>query len=465
MGKIAITTAKYMITAKFDAQGTVEKPDIVGAIFGQTEGLLGDDLELRELQRTGRIGRIEVNVQTIGGKSSGTIDIPSSLSKEETSLIAASLETIDRVGPCEATLAVLKLADVRSAKRKFILDRAKQILRDMMDASETDSVEISELVKEEVRVAEVVAYGPEKLPAGPTIDQSDAIIIVEGRADVINLLRNGIKNVIAIEGTSVPESVAKLTKEKTVTAYVDGDRGGDLILKELFAVGEIDFVARAPDGKEVEELSKKELLKGLRSKVAAEQVKLDFSKPQSSRYAPRAAPPMLEQPRADAALPSEMGRLLRAQPTQEQPRPAFQPQRTFQRPGMSPRKMMPPAARAAVPPRREMPPTKAEVPPELAKYTETLEKMDGSNEAKLFGESGSELGSVPTRELSKVLTDLAMDVHTIVLDAPVTQEIVDAAAGKKVKFILGTRRAYSKQPATMQIRTVPKYRETQESPI
>ena len=423
MGKIAITTAKYLIESKFEAQGTVEKPDIVGAIFGQTEGLLGDDLELRELQRTGRIGRIEVNVQTRNGKSLGTIEIPSSLSKEETALIAASLETIDRVGPCEARLSIVKLSDVRTSKRKFILDRAKQILRGMMDASETDSLEISELVKEEVRVAEVVAYGPEKLPAGPTIDQSDAVIIVEGRADVINLLRNGIKNVISIEGTSVPPTVAKLTKEKTVTAYVDGDRGGDLILKELFAVGEIDFVARAPDGKEVEELTKKELLKGLRSKVASEQVKLDFSRQQTRRYPQR--------------------------PAGTQRPETFQKQRSFQKP-----EHRSPEPRRSPPPERF--PAKREMPQEFDKYKEILSKMSETNEAKLIGENMAEIGSVPARELSKVLTDLAMDVHAIVMDSAVTQDIVDAAAGKKVKMLIGTRRAYSKQPASMKIMTMPR---------
>ncbi len=433
MGKIAITTAKYLVSCKFEADGVIEKPDLVGAIFGQTEGLLGDDLELRELQRTGRIGRIEVNVDTRNGKAFGTIDVPSSLSKEETALIAASLETIDRVGPCEARLAITKVSDVRSAKRKMILDRAKDILKGMIEDVVPDSVELSELVKEEVRIADVVEYGPEKLPAGPTIDQSDAIIVCEGRADVVNLLRNGIKNVIAINGTSVPKSVAALTKEKTTTVFLDGDRGGDLILKELFAVAEVDFVARAPDGKEVEELTKKELLKCLRSKVPAEQERSGrrqtngHAEPEQRQpFVPSGAEQRPFQPRAPPSRGPE-------------PEQRFQP-RPQQRPPFRP---------APQPVFRQQP--RPEVPQEFLPYKQLLAGIAGTHEAKLLDASMTELGSVPARELGKVLLDLAMNVNAIVMDGVVTQDVVDVAAGKSVKLIVGTRLAFSNQPANIRV--------------
>src|SRR3989338_1196991 len=134
-----------------------------------------------------------------------------------------------------------------------------------------DSQEITEEVTYAVRVMEITEYGPERLPAGPGIDESEELIIVEGRADVLNLLKNGFKNVIALNGTSVPPSVAELSKRKDTMAFVDGDRGGNLIIKELAAVGDVDFVARAPDGKEVEELAKKEIHKALRSNITLEQ--------------------------------------------------------------------------------------------------------------------------------------------------------------------------------------------------
>ncbi len=265
-------TTKYLIHAEIVADGVVEKPDVIGAIFGQTEGLLGDDLDLRELQKTGRIGRIEVKIESKGGKSFGEIKVPSSLDKIETAILAAALETIERVGPCSARIKVKKIEDVRASKRKKIVERAKEILRELFEEPEIESEKIVELVKQAVRTEELIEYGPEKLPAGPAIDESDAIIVVEGRADVLNLLRHGIKNVIAVEGTNIPKTIVELSRKKTVTAFLDGDRGGDLILKELLQVADIDYVARAPEGKEVENLTLKEIVKALRNKVPVEQL-------------------------------------------------------------------------------------------------------------------------------------------------------------------------------------------------
>ncbi|MEM2889921.1 MAG: DNA primase DnaG [Candidatus Hadarchaeum sp.] len=284
-----IGTTKYLIHARIEANGVVERPDVIGAIFGQTEGLLGDELDLRELQKTSRIGRIKVDISSSHGKSVGTIIIPSSLDRVETSIIAAALETIDRVGPCEAVIKVEKIEDVRDAKRKFIIDRAKELL-EQMEESAPETQELSEQVKEFVRLEEIITY--EGLPAGPGVRDSDAIIIVEGRADVLNLLRCGIRNAIAIEGTSVPQAVIELSRNKTATAFLDGDRGGDLILKELLQVADIDFVARAPPGKGVEELTKKEIVKALRNKIPVDQAIAELkAKPEAQIPAPKVTQP------------------------------------------------------------------------------------------------------------------------------------------------------------------------------
>ncbi len=264
MAKLAQAFAKYVIYARMDADGIVEKPDVIGAIFGQTEGLLGSDLDLRELQRTGRIGRIEVEIISSKGKSFADISIPSSLDSTDTSLIAATLETIDKVGPCEAKVAVSRIEDVRAQKRTYVIERAKEILKNMMDSS-VHNQRIADKIKESVMSWEIAEY--KGLPCGRGILDAEEIIIVEGRADVINLLRNGVKNVIAIDGSTVPETVKELTYQKTTTAFLDGDRGGDLTLKKLLDVADIDFVARAETGKEVEELTKKEIFKALRSKT------------------------------------------------------------------------------------------------------------------------------------------------------------------------------------------------------
>lgn len=266
-----LTTTKYLIYAEINANGIVEKPDVVGAVFGQTEGLLSNDLDLRELQRTGRIGRIQVTIHANSGRAKGEIVIPSSLDRIETAILAASLETINRVGPCEAIIKTLKVEDVRAVKREQVVNRAKEIYKGMMDTVTPASMKMIEEVRESMRIHEISEYGDDKLPAGPNIDTSDAIIVVEGRSDVLNLLKYGIKNTVAVEGVSVPQSIGDLTKHRTTTAFVDGDRGGELILKELLQIGEVDYITRAPRGKEVEDLEKDEVLIALRDKVPTEQ--------------------------------------------------------------------------------------------------------------------------------------------------------------------------------------------------
>ena len=264
-------TTKYMIKARLTADGIVEKPDVVGAIFGQTEGLLGEELDLRDLQKSGRIGRIEAEVTSKAGKSDGLVYISSSLDQVETVILASALETIDRVGPCKASIKVLGIEDVRISKREKVIDRAKELLNDLIKQSKGTSTDLTDNIRQSIQVEEITSYGKDKCPAGPNVKTSEAVIIVEGRSDVLNLLKAGIKNAIAVEGTNIPVTVQELSKEKVVTAFVDGDRGGELILRELFQVAEVDFVARAPRAHEVEELSPKQIMKCLRNKIPADQ--------------------------------------------------------------------------------------------------------------------------------------------------------------------------------------------------
>ena len=264
-------TTKYMVKAKINADGIVEKPDVVGAIFGQTEGLLGDELDLRDLQKSGRIGRIEVEVTSKGGKSEGIIYMSSSLDQVETVILASALETVDRVGPCKASIHVLGIEDVRVTKREKVVERAKELLNELIRQSKGSSFDLTDSVRQSVQVEEITTYGKDRCPAGPNVKDSEAIIIVEGRSDVLNLLKAGIKNAIAVEGTNIPKTVQELSRERVATAFVDGDRGGELILRELFQVAEVDFVARAPRAHEVEELTAKQIIKCLRNKVPGDQ--------------------------------------------------------------------------------------------------------------------------------------------------------------------------------------------------
>ncbi len=261
------STTKYVVLAKFDVEGVVEKPDVIGAIFGQTEGLFGPDLDLRELQKSGRIGRIEIQLESKHDRTTGTITIPSSLDKVSTAIIAAAVESVDRIGPCTAKVILDKVDDVREEKRKVILDKAKEILRKWVIEVSPSTDEMVKEVSGAIRSAEIVEFGPDKLPAGPDVHQSGSVIVVEGRADVLNLLRCGIKNAVAIEGTKIPRTIIELSKNKEVTAFLDGDRGGDLILKELDQVAELDYLTRAPPGKEVEELTPKEIMRALRDRA------------------------------------------------------------------------------------------------------------------------------------------------------------------------------------------------------
>ena len=248
-------------------EGVVEKPDVIGAIFGQTEGLFGPDLDLRELQKSGRLGRIGIRLESKNDRTTGEITIPSSLDKTSTAIIAAAVESVDRIGPCNAKILLDPVQDERDEKRQAIMSKAKQILQGWMVESTPSTDELIREVSDSVRPADVAKYGPDTLPAGPEVASSGSIIVVEGRADVINLLKCGIKNAIGMEGTKVPQTIIDLCKKKEVTAFLDGDRGGELILKELMQVAEIEYITRAPLGKEVEDLTPKEVMKCLREKV------------------------------------------------------------------------------------------------------------------------------------------------------------------------------------------------------
>ncbi|MFP3950796.1 MAG: DNA primase DnaG [Candidatus Bathyarchaeia archaeon] len=271
--------AKYIVEARFTIDGVVEKHDVIGAIFGQTEGLFPSEFELRELQKSGKIGRIDIDLKSAKDKTSGKIILPSSLDRAETAIIAAAMETVDRVGPCDARITIEEIADVRSDKRQRIVKRAKELMRNWVVKETQDIDKLLEEVSEEDRRIQPVHYGRERLTATPDISKSDEVIVVEGRADVINLIKSGMSGVIALEGVKIPDTIKNLVKRKEVTAFLDGDRGGDLILKELTQVAKPDYIARAPRGREVEDLSPQEVKESLSNKVPFDEiaVEMEFS--------------------------------------------------------------------------------------------------------------------------------------------------------------------------------------------
>ncbi|MFZ2471224.1 MAG: DNA primase DnaG [Methanothrix sp.] len=435
-----VDTTKYVIYADITAEGIVERPDVVGAIFGQTEGLLGSDLDLRDLQKTGRLGRIDVQITSSGGKSSGTISIPSSFDKVETAILAAALETIDRVGPCIARICVNRIEDVRAAKRRYVIERAKHILVEMFDENILETEEITEEIKQSVRVEEITHLGKDNLPAGPNVLDSDAILVVEGRADVLNLLKYGIKNSVAVGGTNVPPTIADLCAKKVVTAFTDGDRGGELIIKELLQVADIDFVARAPEGKSVEDMTQKEIVRALRQKIPVEQV-LDQYK-------------IKNQPKKRREITTKRKSLIREKP--------FCVRNTAERAeAIAPRRVVP----------REVVPKSVPVPvieevivaapepvpepePQREWFRQHVDELDGTLSARIMDRNQNVLREVAVRDLARELKETNGDVNGVIFDGVVTQRILDIAADKGLEYLIGAKMGnIAKSPSCVKVLT------------
>jgi DNA primase len=385
-----VDTTKYVIHANITAEGFVEKSDVVGAIFGQTEGLLGDELDLRDLQKSSRIGRIEVNVESKSGKSTGEILIPSGLDKVETAILAASLETIDRVGPCIAKVAVTRIEDIRATKRKKITERAKQLMHEAVEKGIESEAMVNE-VKQAVRMEEIASY--KGLPAGPNVESSDAILIVEGRADVLNLLKYGIKNTIAVEGTNISPIITKLSKRKTVTAFVDGDRGGDLILKELLQVAEVDFIAATPEGRSVEDMSYKEIMKALHSKTPVEQQEYVKEKEKKEK----------EEQETQRVIP------------RRKPKEAVREEREEKEHEKEEREKLP------------------------NPFKSHLDELEGTFKARLLDKDKNILKETTVRDLAKELKETEEKPTSVVFDGVITQRIVDIAKEKDLEYVVGLK--------------------------
>ncbi len=481
MGKTYIDTVKYLIYAEIEISGLVDKPDVVGAVFGQTEGLLGDDLDLRDLQKNGRIGRIDVDINARNGKTFGIIKIPSSLDMVETSIIAASLEAVDRVGPCDGKMRVQKIEDTRNQKRKALIDRAKILLKNMLNTEIPESKEISDLVREQVKITEVVEYGVDKLTSGPGINKLNEIIIVEGRADVINLIKNDIANVIAIGGAKVPKTIVELSHGKEITAFLDGDRGGDIILNALIQGGtEIDFVARAPIGKEVEELTRKEIIKVLRSKIPYEQIE-----DQDHKARPFAQP--YQTPKMHAIEQQIIAHNEQVEEQIKKAQPIFE---RIEQTNKEIKKILPkhesktlsvPSAQPILEQIEQIMDTynipeqkKTEAPksdeyiekiaeiiepkPEIVKKTRDelmseLNELNNTLKARFYSRQGALIKEVPVRDVLKSINENE-EVETIIFDGIITQRLVDIAMEKGVKLIVGVKLGnVSKKHETLEIIT------------
>ncbi len=479
------TTTKYVIHATIKAEGVIEKPDIIGAIFGQTEGLLGNELDLRDLQKGARIGRIEVDVETNRGRSTGTILLPSAMDKVESAILAAALETIDRIGPAKAAVRVDKIEDTRLAKRDQVVNRAKELLSSINDDPAQDSGRITDEVRNAVQVAEIAKFRNTKIWCGPNVESADSIIIVEGRSDVLNLLKFGIKNTIAVEGTNVPVEVQELTREKTTTIFVDGDRGGELIARELLETCEVDFVARAPNTREVEELPHKLVMKCLKNKTTAEQFisqhGLSIKKVEGGKPAPAAerksndrAPAADREPRGDDEKSTRSRRGRRGgrgkrdeEAEDDQPaakpkaKPAAKKEEADEADAKDEKESKPARGRTTKktetkgrePAAKAAPKKRADDP--RSGLRDTLTGLAGSLKATLLDDAGSSIrDGLAVRELADTLKGGKDSVHTVVFDGVITQRLLDIAADKKVQTVVGVKMGnVTKVPDTVEILT------------
>lgn len=434
---------KYVIKAKIEIDGVVERPDIIGAIFGQTEGLFGSEFDLRDLQEKGRIGRIYVESKSSGGKTVGEIIIPSNLDKSETALLAAMIESVDRVGPYNARIYVVDLIDLRVEKIKKIIERAKDLMSRWGKEKTLDLKEVLNEINSVVRIASITSYGPEKLPAGPEVATSDTIIVVEGRADVINLLRAGYKNAIALEGAQgkIPESLIKLAQKKTVIAFLDGDRGGDMILKNLIENNlKIDYIARAPSGKEVEELSIREIEKALKNAIPLSEYLKQHEKKKEVK--PVEAPAQLSKETAETQII-------------QMPQPATsETQATTESGGSETTEALEKISRESS---LEIPQTESitsgdietiekssitseihiEIPEKIA---QEVRELIGTLNSVIYDSSWNSIARVSVRDLYDYLEKGNGDnIYAIALDGIVTRRLIDIAKKRGVKILIGYR--------------------------
>ncbi|MCX6802435.1 MAG: DNA primase DnaG [Candidatus Diapherotrites archaeon] len=455
MAKTYINAVKYEITATFKIDGIVDKHDIIGAIFGQSEGLLGEELDLRELQKNGKIGRILISHTAINGTTTGKIVVPSSMDMVETSILAAAIETVDKVGPCKASLVIKEITDTRTQKREEIVNRAQSLLERLMREQLPESEEIAQMVRERVRVSEICPYGPDKLPAGPAIEGSDSIIVVEGRADVLNLLKNSIKNVIGMDGSKISPTIVELGKKKSLTMFIDGDRGGELNLRKLASLTDVDFVAKAPDGKEVEELARKEIIMALRHKVPlSEEMERREGSFDRSPHFPR---PFTPQP-VQAIQPAEEGQARpfapqpfgerRAEPLQREQRFGARPFQHAPRFAPRPFAVQPKLAEApleAVEPFAEVQPKFVAKPvklgpsaQEIEQFKPAMDSLKGTLKAKIFDDQMKELEEVSVRDLLKTMKK-HKEAKTVVLDGIITKRLLDAAEENNISTLVAAK--------------------------
>ena len=411
---------KYHVKLKFDVDGLVEKADIIGAIFGQTEGLLGPEMNLNELQKVSKVGRIEVNVDTKSNSARGDALIPMSTDISTAALIAAAIESIDKVGPFQAKFSLVGIDDIRAIKKKVIVDRAKKIVQEWATKTISEGEEMLKDVYDASKPGRLTTFGKAQLACGVGVFDSDWIILVEGRADVINLLRAGYDNSIAIEGAKIDETILKLTQGKRTVAFIDGDRAGDLILKELQGLVDIDKVYRAPPGREVEECTPLEISEILKD---VEQLMKDRINDTNT------VPSNVQQIRNTHRVDHSQNQL-----NNQDQNNAFPYNRDFTNQSFNTHNSYDSSKQMQIPDSM----VSKEDEEVISTVKKVFHEINETLEAMGFDKSMKKIVKMPISEIMKKISSLK-DVNLLILDGIVTPRLVEAAARSGIKYVIGHR--------------------------
>ena len=411
---------KYHVKLKFDVDGLVEKADIIGAIFGQTEGLLGPEMNLNELQKVSKVGRIEVNVDTKSNSARGDALIPMSTDISTAALIAAAIESIDKVGPFQAKFFLVGIDDIRAIKKKVIVDRAKKIVQEWATKTISEGEEMLKDVYDASKPGRLTTFGKAQLACGVGVFDSDWIILVEGRADVINLLRAGYDNSIAIEGAKIDETILKLTHGKKTVAFIDGDRAGDLILKELQGLVDIEKVYRAPAGREVEECTPLEI-----SEILKDVEQLMKDKINDTNAVPSNVQQIRNHRRADHN---------QNQSNNQDQNSAFPYDRDFTNQSLNKHDNYDNSNQ------RQSPDNMTSKEDEEINSTvkQVFQEINETLDAMVFDKSMKKIVKIPISEIMKKISDVK-DGNLLILDGIVTPRLVEAANKSGIKYIIGHR--------------------------
>jgi DNA primase len=385
-----------IIQISIEIAGRVTQSDIIGAVFGQTEQVLGDTLDLRKLQKEGKLGRIEVHTEYNDKGTLGTITIPSHMDTTNTVIIAAALETIEKIGPCQAKAKVSKIENIKEIKVKEIIAHAKEVLKKFMSVS-IDSQELIDKVNSEMKMSQATEY--KGIVCGPNLQYHDELFFVEGIREVQNLLKTGIKNVAAFGDMSNKETLKELAEKYEIIALVD--RGKTHLVKQLMEFADIDNFA-TPDGHgKIHALNSKELHKAIRNYVSTEQLvgqvrKYPTHRPES-RAPARPAPPV----RQDSRAP---------------PRPDSRSRQGH--------------------PRHERPQRVSPIPAHISTLLKDKKKELHKGEAFVLDAHFNVLGKLPVAEVGATLGGLS-NVKAVVVSGDIDSDLINSAERNNVEFLAG----------------------------